>query len=148
VDLVHIDSDCQIATTGRLGAALAAEGCTQVVRAAITAPYGGYRVTAGVFNLADAAGAARAGVAARQLVESGGGTFAAMAAGGPGTDPLAQPLAQVGWHERGHYLVYCVIVRPDGQMVRDDDRDAARITGDLVQSYLGDRIVGRRALNP
>jgi hypothetical protein len=148
VGMVHIDSDCGIATTGQLGAVLDAYGCSQVVRAEVTAPYGGYRVTAGIFNLVDAPAADRAGTETRQLVESGDGTFAVMAAGGPGTDPLAQPPAQVAWHERGHYLVYCVIARPGGEVVRDDDPYAARITTDLVQAYLGDQIVGRRALAP
>ena len=148
VGVIHIDADCQIATTGRLGAVLDTYGCSQVVRAEITAPYGGYQVTAGIFNLVDAAGTDRADEEVRRLVETGGGTFAAMAAGGPGTDPRAQPLAQVGWHARGHYLVYCVIARPDGQMVRDDDPYADRVTSDLVESYLGDQIVGRRALRP
>jgi hypothetical protein len=146
VGTVHIDSDCQIATTGQVGAVLDAYGCSQVVRADITAPYGGYQVTAGLFNLVDAPGADRAGAEIRGLVESGGGTFAVMSAGGPGTDPLAQPLAQVSWHELGHFLVYCVIARPDGTVVHDGDQDAERITTDLVQSYLGDQIIGHRAL--
>jgi hypothetical protein len=146
VGMVHIDSDCGIATTGQLGAVLDAYGCTQVVRADIAPPVGGYQVTAGLFNLVDAAGADRAGAEVRQMVESGGGTFAVMAAGGPGTDPLNQPPAQVAWHERGHYLVYCVIARPDGELIRDDDPYAERFTTDLVESYLGDQIIGRRAL--
>jgi hypothetical protein len=147
VGMVHIDSDCGTATTERVGAVLDAYGCSQVVRADITTPYPGYEVTAGIFNLPDAPAADRASGEVRQLVESGGGTFAVMATG-PGTDPLVQPPAQAGWHERGHYLVYCVIARPDGDLVHDDDPYAERITGDLVQSYLGDQIIGRRALGP
>jgi hypothetical protein len=145
VGMTHIDTDCDIAATGRLGAVLEDHSCNQVVRASLTAPYGGYQVTAGIFNLADDTGAARVGERARQLVEGGDGTFAAMSAGGPGTDPLRQPMAQVGWHERGHYLIYCVIVRPDGDVVRDNDPYARRITVDLLESYLGDQILGRRA---
>jgi hypothetical protein len=145
VGMTHIDTDCDIAVTGRLGAVLSDHGCTQVVRASMTAPYGGYRVTAGVFNLANAVDAVQVGERAEQLVETGTGTFAAMAAGGPGTDPLAQPPAQVGWHERGHYLVYCVISRPDGHVVSDADPYARRITADLVTSYLGENVLGRRS---
>jgi hypothetical protein len=144
IGMTHIDTDCDIAATGKLGAVLKDHHCSQVVRASMIAPYGDYQVTAGVFNLADDAAAAQAGERARQLVETGDGTFAAMSAGGPGTDPLTQPLAQVGWHEHGHYLVYCVIVRPDGQVVRDEDPYARRITLDLVESYLGDRILAKR----
>jgi len=144
IGMTHIDSDCGIAVTGRLGAVLANHACSQVVRAEMTAPYGGYRVTAGIFNLADEAGATQAGEQARDVVESGDGTFSAMGSGGPGMDPLSRPPAQVSWHEHGHYLVYCVIARPDGRIVRDDDRFARRITVDLIQSYLGERVVGRR----
>jgi hypothetical protein len=145
VGMTHIDTDCDIAATGRLGDVLADHACSQVVRASLTAPYGAYRVTAGVFNLAEAADAAVVGEQARHLVETGGGTFAAMASHGPGTDPLAQPLAQVGWHEHGHYLVYCVISRPDGLVVTNEDSSARRITADLVESYLVEEILGRRA---
>lgn len=148
IGMTHIDTDCNIAATGALGTVLENHSCSQVVRASMTAPYGGYQVTAGIFNLADEVGAAEVGEQARRLVESGDGTFAAMAPGGPGTDPLDQPLAQVGWHERGHYLTYCVIARPDGQVVRDDDAYARRITIDLIESYLGDQIIGTRTAQP
>ena len=144
IEMTHIDTDCDIAATGRLGDVLSDHACSQVVRASITAPYGGYRVTAGVFNLADAADAALVGEQAGHLVETGGGTFAAMASHGPGTDPLDQPLAQIGWREHGHYLVYCVISRPDGLVVNDEDAFARRITADLVESYLVEEILGRR----
>ena len=156
IELVHVDSDCAIAAAGRLGAVLDASGCSQVVRATITAPYGGYRVTAGLFNLVDAGAASRAGDQVEFLVESGAGAFAAMPAtaadhlGLPPTDPLAglpaQAPAQVGWRARGHYLIYCVIERPDGGVIPDGDRYADQITDDLVVSYLGDLIVGHRAL--
>jgi hypothetical protein len=148
IGMTHIDTDCDIAATGELGSVLKDHACNQVVRASLTAPYGGYQVTAGIFNLADEADAVQVGELAGRLVESGDGTFAAMSAGGSGTDPLHRPLAQVGWHDRGHYLIYCVIVRPDGQVVRDDDPYARRITVDLVQSYLGDQVIGNRSAAP
>lgn len=148
VTMTHVDTDCETATTGRLGEVLAAHGCSQVVRAAMTAPYGGYRVTVGVFNLADAEGAAAAGALVRPLVESGEGSFAAMAAGAaPGQDPLARPDSQVGWHDRGHYLMYCVISRPDNAAVQPDDPYARRITADLIDNYLAGEVLGARALN-
>jgi len=148
IGMTHIDTDCDIAATGDLGTVLRDRRCTQVVRASLTAPYGGYQVTAGVFNLPDEAGAVQVGDRARRLMEAGDGTFAAMSAGGPGADPLRQPLAQVGWREHGHYLVYCVIVRPDGKIVRDGDPYARRITYDLVEAYLGDQILGKRTVQP
>jgi hypothetical protein len=150
VTMTHIDTDCDIATTGALGGILAAQDCSQVVRAAITAPYGGYQVTAGIFNLADEVGTAQVDRELRQVVETGGGNFAAMAVGGtaPGTDPQAAPSSQVGWHDRGHYLLFCVIERPDGLAISVDDPYAGRITVDLLESYLSDEMLGARTLDP
>ena len=146
VTMTHSDSECRIATTGELGALLEDHGCDQVVRARLTAPYGGYQVTTGLFNLADETGAGQVSELAGILVETGRGTFATLG-GSPG-DPLAEPMAQVGWRSRGHFLLYCVVARPDGQIVTDDDPYAARITAELVEEYLGERVVGQRTLAP
>jgi len=143
ITMTHIDADCRSATLGELGALLADHGCDQVVRAGLIAPYGGYEVTAGVFNLADTAGAVDVDGRLRRLVETGDGSFATMP--GARLDPDALPTSQVGWRIRGHYLLYCVINRPDGELVTDDDPYAARITDDLVDSYLGTTVLGRRA---
>ena len=146
VSMTHIDTDCETATTGALGGLLAEHGCSQVVRAGLTAPYGGYQVTAGIFNLADEAGAARVGERVRELVETGGGSFAAMAAGAmPGVPPQSVPDSQVGWHEQGHFLIYCVISRPDAGPVPPADRYAERITAELIDEYLGRNKIGARA---
>jgi hypothetical protein len=136
--MTHIDADCDIAATGSLGPLLDEHGCSQVVRATMTAPHGGHLVTAGIFNLADEAGAARVSRDVRSLVETGGGGFAVMAAGGvPGAAPPAAPDAQVGWQARGHYLAYCVIIRPDGEPLPEADRNAQLITVELLETYLG-----------
>jgi hypothetical protein len=148
ITMTHIDNVCRTATTGTLGAVLEDRGCTQVVRASMAAPYGGYEVTAGLFNLADAAGAAAVEDRVRKLVETGDGSFAAMAVGELGTDPATPPTSLVGWHNRGHYLLYCVITRPDGRMVPNDDPTAARITTDLVDDYLNSTVLGRRRSSP
>lgn len=147
VTMTHIDSECGIATTGTLGALLASHGCSQVVRASLTAPYGDYQVTTGLFNLADAAGANALDNQLRHLVETGDGSFAAMAAGEPGSDPAAPAAGQVGWHSRGHYLLYCVITRPNGAVVPNDDPNAARITADLVDGYLSAGVLTERSNN-
>jgi hypothetical protein len=144
IAMTHIDGDCRIAATGALRDRLTAHGCTQVVRASLTTPYGDYRVTTGLFNLADAAGAAELDASVRSLVETGDGSFATMAAGPPGTDPATAPASRVGWHSRGHYLLYCVITRPGGAVVPDGDPNPARITAELVDGYLGETVLGRR----
>jgi len=144
ITMTHIDSECRIATTGSLGALLEERGCTQVVRASLATPYGDYQVTAGMFNLADATGAAAVEEQVRRLVETGDGGFAAMAAGEPGADPAAPAASQVGWHSHGHYLLYCVITRPDGRMVPNDDPNAARINTELVDDYLAGTVLAKR----
>jgi hypothetical protein len=101
-------------------------------------------VTTGLFNLADEAGASALDSQLRHLVETGDGSFAAMAAGEPGADPAAPAAAQVGWHSRGHYLLYCVITRPDGAVVPNDDPNAPRITADLVDGYLDAGVLTKR----
>lgn len=144
VTMTHIDSQCSIATIGTLGSLLAGHGCSQVVRASLTAPYGDYQVTTGLFNLADANGASALDAELRHLVETGDGSFAAMAAGQPGSDPAAPAAAQVGWHARGHYLLYCVITHTNGAVVPNNDPNAARITADLIDNYLDAGVLTRR----
>ena len=144
IQSTHDDSDCDVATTGRLGELLDRYGCSQFVRATLSAPTEGYVVTTGIFNLADERGATAVHEEIKPLVDSGTGSFAGMAVG-PGTEPVELPSAQVGWQVRGHYLVYCVIARPDGQIIRDDDPYAERILIDMIGSHLRDGVIGRRA---
>jgi hypothetical protein len=151
VAVAHIDEHCDTATVGALGPVLQEHGCSQVIRAALTAPYAGYQVTAGVFTMADAAGAARAAEQARLLVETGSGSFDAFGSATLAATPLdalARPPAQVGWHEVDHFLVFCVISRPDGAVIRDDDPVARRITVDLVESYLGEQVLSPLTQSP
>jgi hypothetical protein len=145
VTMAHIDSQCGIATIGTLGSLLDRHGCSQVVRASLTAPYGDYQVTTGLFNLADANGASALDAELRHVVETGDGSFAGMAAGEPGSDPAAPAATQVGWHARGHYLLYCVITHTNGAVVPNDDPNAARITADLIDNYLDAGVLTRRS---
>lgn len=143
IAMTHTDTDCGTATAGVLGALLTEHGCTQVVRAGLTAPYGDYEVTAGVFNLADAVGAREVDEQLRHLVETGDGNLATLPASGAGL-----PTLQVGWRAHGHYLLYCVITRPDGRLVTSDDPNSARITADLVDAYLRADVLDRRITRP
>jgi hypothetical protein len=140
IALTHADSDCAAATTGAVGTLLAQHGCSQVVRAALSAPYGDYQVTAGIFNLSDATGAQDVDGRLRRLVETGDGNFATLPSSG-----AAPATLQVGWRARGHYLLYCVITRPGGKLVTSDDPYASRITADVVDAYLGDTVLARRS---
>ncbi|HEX9999652.1 MAG TPA: hypothetical protein VGB74_04305 [Actinoplanes sp.] len=144
ISLINSDADCGTATVGTLGRLLREAGCSQVVRAGLTAPYGDYEVTAGLFNLAAAPGATEVSGLLRQLVETDDGGFASMAPVPVGADPSAPPSGQVGWRTRGHYLLYCVITRPDGQPLADGDPNAAQITADLVDGYLTESVLAHR----
>lgn len=142
IAMTHIDRDCATATTGALTTLIGDGGCGQVIRAALTGPYGDYQVTAGLFDLADQSTAARVDDRIRQVVETGDGGFAAM---GTGQAAAATDAAQVGWHAVGHYLLYCVITRPGGRVVPGGDPNAARMTTDLVDGYLTSRVSGARS---
>ncbi|MGK5680796.1 hypothetical protein [Actinoplanes sp. URMC 104] len=133
VDTRQSGADCRVAATGQLGAVLAAHGCRGVVRAGLTSPYEGYRVTAGAFSLGDEAAAREVDDLVRGLVETGDGGFTTLPAGAGG-DPAT---ARVGWHARGDRLLYCVITRPDGSVMRGDDPYPERITAELVDAHLG-----------
>ncbi|GIF12301.1 hypothetical protein [Actinoplanes teichomyceticus] len=132
------ETDCTVAVTGGLRSALAAYGCSQAVRAALTVP-GGYQVTAGVLNLADSQSATAVAEQIRHLVETGDGGFTGLTGAPPA------PGTPVGWRARGHYLVYCVIAGRDGRPVTGPDPRPATITGHLLDTYLSDQVLGRRA---
>ena len=134
-----LTDDCTLAASGALRTTLQRYGCAQAVRAALTVPYADYRITAGILNLPDTAGATAVGDQLRSLVETGDGGFADMAgtATGPGTPVL--------WRTRGHYVLYCVITGPDGELVAADTPQVAQITRDLLDAHLHDRVLVRRA---
>ena len=129
--------DCAATATGTLRAVLAEQGCASVLRAGLTAPYGDYDVTAGIVQLPDPTRAAAVNEQVRQLVESGDGGFAPIAA-------EIEPGAAVVWQVRGHYLMYSVITRPGGEPLPTDDPGARRITAELLDTYLGETVLARR----
>ncbi|GAB2625976.1 hypothetical protein Aab01nite_83900 [Paractinoplanes abujensis] len=132
IEMRHFGRDCADATTGNLGGLLDRHGCSEVVRAGLISPYEGYQVTAGVFALADAGAAAAVNDLVREQVVGGLGGFRTLPA--TSGDPEA---ASVGWHVRDNLLLYCVITRPDGALVPDDDPYAKRITAEIVDNHLG-----------
>ncbi|MDI6098533.1 hypothetical protein QLQ12_07940 [Actinoplanes sp. NEAU-A12] len=134
-----LTADCALAASGALRTTLLRYGCSQAVRAVLTVPYADYRITAGVLNLPDAAGATAVGDEIRVLVETDDGGFADItgAATGPGTPVL--------WRTRGHYVLYCVITGPDGGLVPADAPQVARVTRELLDAHLYDNVLVRRA---
>ncbi|MEV6299305.1 hypothetical protein AB0M02_07875 [Actinoplanes sp. NPDC051861] len=135
-----LTADCALAASGTLRSTLRRYGCTQAVRAALTVPHAAYRVTAGVLNLPDTASAEAVGRLVPTLVESGDGGFTDLAGAetAPGTP--------VGWRTRGHYLMYCAITGPDGELLPGDDPQVQRITSDLLDAHLSETVLSRRAV--
>lgn len=140
-------TDCATAATGEINTLLADLGCDQVVRGTLRSPAGDHLVTAGVFNLADATGAEWAHQQIKVIVDGGKGRFQGLGAGA-GTEAVTLDSAQVGWHVRGHFLVYCVIARTDRTAIGDDDPYARQILFDMIELHLRGGVLERRATVP
>ncbi|BCB86754.1 hypothetical protein [Phytohabitans suffuscus] len=139
------DRRCAAAASGEIGTLLTDLGCHQVVRGTLRAPSGGFLVTAGIFNLDDAEGANWAHEKIKSMVDGERGRFQGMRAG-KGTEAIALSSARVGWHVRGHYLVYCVTARADGRPIPEGDAEAGQILTDLIERYLHGTVLEKRAV--
>ncbi|MFD0818771.1 hypothetical protein ACFQ0D_10730, partial [Micromonospora zhanjiangensis] len=136
--------DCRSAVTGEISSLLVQLGCSQVVRGTLRSPTGAFVVTGGIFNLIDAAAADRAHEKIKPLVDGGRGRFQGMVAG-RGTEAITRTTAQVGWHSRGHFLVYCVIARVNGQPIEAADKDAQKVLSDVIELHLRGVVLDKRA---
>lgn len=138
VTATELTADCGLAADGALRSALRRYGCSQAVRAALTVPYADYRIVAGMLNLPDTASATAVSDQVRYLVETGDGSFTEMSGSpaGPGTP--------VGWRTRGHYVMYCLISGPNGELVPAGDPALQRLTHDILDTHLYDRVPLRR----
>lgn len=139
--------DCRVAASNSIADLLDESSCTQVVRATLRSPTGEYLVTAGVFNLEDAVAADRAHQQIKPVVNGQQGRFHGMVAG-KDTEPIGMPSAQLGWHVRGHFLVYAVIARVDGEQVGAGDPIARQILSDMIELHLRGNVLERRATVP
>lgn len=144
VRVTHSDTDCHLAASGQVSTLLDALGCTQVIRATMTAPTDGFVLTAGLFNLADEPAATKAHDQLKLMLDAGEGRISGLS-GGEGTEIMEVAPAQFGWHTRGHFLAYCVLVRSDGQPIADGDPKAQRILYDMVELHLRQGVLGKRA---
>jgi hypothetical protein len=135
--------DCAEAGLDELATFLADTGCSQAVRATILNAEGDYAATAGVLNMADAEEAE----ALRAAIDEGfSGGFAALRTEGAGSE-LGRSPTMVGYNTYGHYLLYVVIGRADGEPLEDADEDVLTIVGDIVDVWLVDQLLHRRTVN-
>lgn len=139
--------DCGLAADGELGALIKELDCSQFVRGTVRSPTGIYLATAGILNLADAAGAESARERIKPIVDGKKGRFLGLAAG-RGTEPITAPTAQAGWHVRGHFLVYCVVAKVDGETIGEDDPFARQVLSDMIEAHLRGKVLERRATTP
>jgi hypothetical protein len=136
---IQVMVDCRAGATGELGKLLVAKGCNQVIRATFASTDGHYYVTAGIFNLRDAA-------SGNQVVEQVKGMDASTGRFSgyittTETKVLGRSATQVGWESEGHFLIYCVIARADGKDLATDDPMIKVIVYDMVEKYLRDHVI-------
>ncbi|GIJ44707.1 hypothetical protein Val02_15930 [Virgisporangium aliadipatigenens] len=139
-------TDCGKAASEDLGKLLIAQGCNQVVRATLKTGDGAYLITAGIFNLKDAASAVNAHENIKPTIDAQKGRFNGLLAG-TGTDALVRAPMILGWHAKGHFLAYCIIARTDAKAFEANDANPPAIQNDILTAHLRDGIIGGRATN-
>lgn len=139
----QLSGDCRTAAAGTVAQHLVAAGCNQVVRATAQPADGAVAVTAGIFNLESRDKALRAATDIKTAIDKGDGRFGGLVAGA-GSNLIGRAAANLAWDVRGHYLIYSLTVKPDGSAIAKDDTHADMVRRELVRSYLGDAIIGKR----
>ncbi|MCH7233075.1 hypothetical protein L0U85_19770 [Glycomyces sp. L485] len=133
-------ADCADAGLDELAELLADADCAQTVRATLVNPDGEYAATAGVLNLADAAESEDL----RKAIEDGlEGGFSALRTDGAGAE-LGRAATMVGYNTYGHFLMYVVIGRTDGEPLEDADEAVISVVNDIVDVWLVDQLKPRR----
>ncbi len=138
------DASCGTAATAAIGTLLASVGCNQAVRATMLSSDQAYVITAGVLNLPDTAAATKVASSLQPDIAKGTGRLNGLDAGGT-TTAITSAQAQVAWDTRGHYLVYSIIALTSGKAIAASDKKVPAIITDVVENYLGDKVLGARA---
>jgi hypothetical protein len=140
--------DCAVAAADKLQSLLDDLDCSQVVRATVRSPNKDYLITGGVLNLADQAGAERAYQDIKPLIEEGTGRFLGLLAG-DGTEAIVLSETVLFWDYRGHYLMYAVVARTDGdEFGTADNRYADLVSWDIIEVHLRGGVLEARATLP
>ncbi|WP_460540478.1 hypothetical protein [Glycomyces halotolerans] len=135
-------ADCAEAGIDAVADLLAEADCTQVVRATVVSPDGEHAATAGVLNLGDAAEAEEL----RGAIEEGlDGGFAALRTDGAASE-LGHAKTMLGYNAYGHYLMYVVIGRTDGEPLEEADEPVLAVVNDVVDVWLVDQLSPRREI--
>ena len=143
----QLSADCRVAATGDLGKLLVSLGCNQVVRATFSSTEGAYLVTAGVFNLVDAASATKANTDIKDLVDASKGRFSGYVSGTT-AKMLGRSATKLAWAAQGHFLMFSVIARIDGKEFADADEAHIKvIVYDIVEKHLRDTVIGQWSID-
>ena len=140
--------DCSVAAADQLQALLTDLDCGQVVRATFRSPTKDYLITGGVLNLATQAGAEQAYQDIKPLIEQGTGRFLGLLAG-DGTESIVLSETVLFWDYRGHFLLYAVVARTDGnEFAPADNRYADLVSWDIIEVHLSGGVLEARATAP
>jgi hypothetical protein len=140
--------DCGVAAADAMAELFDDLGCSQVVRATLRSPTEAYLITGGVVNLATEADADQAYSDIKPLIEDGTGRFLGLLAG-DGTEPIVLSETVAIWDFRGHYLMYTLIARADGEEFSDADNRYADLIGwDIIEVHLRSVVLEQRATQP
>lgn len=141
IGAAQVGTDCRVAANGDLGKLLVTLGCNQVVRATYSSTEGSYLVTAGVFNLVDAASATKANTDIKDLVDTAKGRFTGYVAT-PAAKMLGRSATKLAWAAQGHFLMFSVIARADGKEFTDEDEPHIKvIVYDILEKHLRDGVI-------
>jgi hypothetical protein len=130
--------------TAAISTLLASVGCNQAVRGTMLSPDQTYVITAGVLNLPNTASATKVASSLQPTIAKGTGRLNGLDAGGT-TTAITSAQSQVAWDTRGHYLVYSIIALASGKAIATSDKRVPAIITDVVENYLGDKVLGARA---
>ncbi|MFC4333704.1 hypothetical protein [Salininema proteolyticum] len=134
---------CSDAAMGDLADVIAETDCAQTVRATVASFDGEYAVTVGAMNLASEA---EAESVTAELSEGLEGGFAAFRAGGESAE-LGRSDTMAGYNTYGHFLLYAVVGRSDGEAVNAKTQAVEAIVHDLVDTWLVEQLHPRRVVN-
>lgn len=140
--------DCTVAAADALGDLIEELGCNHVVRATLRSPDKDYLISGGIFNLKSEADAERVYEQADAMIEEDTGRFLGLLAGDE-TQPILLSQTNAGWDYRGHFVIYLIIARADGEPLTGTDNGHSQvILYDIAEVHLRTNVLDGRAFEP
>jgi hypothetical protein len=135
----QVETNCRLGATGTIATMLIAQGCNQMVRATFSTPDGTHFVTAGLFNLLDDKATKAAEDALAKGVDAAN-RFTGYITTTP-TQVIGRAPTNLAYLDDGHFLLYVVIVRTDGNESKSSDPAVQVIVYDMLEHYLRDTVM-------